>query len=419
MSNAAKKPRLVPNVTVGERGRLSVSEIRTQAMNDPKGFMQKINAAIDKGELTLQSIGNLMGLLQAVGDVQVPVVIGIADGAGGVYERAVMASAFPLLTGGLAVKGIQDAYEAVPSIGQDLVTDFEDNKKVTTMAAIHALGRNGPAGVKEGDPFPEVTASEEKVEIRNKRDGLKLSLTMEAIEENDIADFASRVNKTGEIAADIIEELTLDRICDRNGSAASASAPYAYRPNGAGASLFSTTASTPGTRAPNGTRLINTALVDESDLEAGRSLLSSMRNERGKRIQNWSNGETICLVPDALTGVASKLLNSELVPGVENEQNNWGPRGSYRPVLKSSPKLDDISTSAWYMGRPKRQFKRKWKLRFEYTTLEGNTQAFLDRRIAFQARIAWDCEVGAVDYVYWVQCLAGSVAASAPAAASA
>jgi hypothetical protein len=99
------------------------------------------------------------------------------------------------------------------------------------------------------------------------------------------------------------------------------------------------------------------------------------------------------------------------VPGVENEVSNWGPRGKWRITPErviSSPKLDDLSASAWYYGAPKRQFVRKWKLRMEYVTLGANTEEYLKRRVAFQARIAWDVEVGARDYVYWVQSLAAT-----------
>jgi len=72
--------------------------------------------------------------------------------------------------------------------------------------------------------------------------------------------------------------------------------------------------------------------------------------------------------------------------------------------------MDDLSTSAWYVGAFKRQFKRKWKLRFEYVTLGQDTQAYLNSRIAFQARIAWDVEIGSTDYVFCVQSLSGTTA---------
>jgi len=90
-------------------------------------------------------------------------------------------------------------------------------------------------------------------------------------------------------------------------------------------------------------------------------------------------------------------------------KNAW-PTASRTAWVVSSPKLDDYSTSAWYLGMFPRQFRRKWKLRAEYVTLGQDTESYLRSRIAFQMRVAWDCEIGAVDYVYVVQCLSGTTA---------
>jgi len=90
--------------------------------------------------------------------------------------------------------------------------------------------------------------------------------------------------------------------------------------------------------------------------------------------------------------------------------NNWGPRGQWRPRLLSSPKLDDLSTTVWYFGWFQKQFIRKWKLRYETVTLGTNTESYLRSRLGFQARIAWDCEIGAVDYVYVMQNLSATTA---------
>ena len=389
------------HVTVGAASYLSPAEIRAVAKADPAGFMDKMTAAIERGDLTLDRF-RMRDMFHALVDLQVQAHMPVAG-----VVRAITTGAFPLLTGGLVVKALNAAYESVPTIGQDLVTDMEDNKKVTTIAAIHSLDK-GQDEVREMEEFPEIGADEEKVEIRHKRNGRKLSISAEAIEENEIANVVSRVNALGLIANDWIEEQTLERVTDKHGSnTTSAKEPYVYRPGGAGTALYSATANTPGTRAPSGTRVNSNALVDEDDLENARTVLAAMKNNRGKRI-NIPVSACQLLVPDALVGYASKILNSEYVPGVENEVSNWGPRGRYRPALVSSAKLDDISTSAWYLGAFKRQFTRKWKLRMEYVTMAGTTQEFLDRRVAFQARIAWDVEIGATDYVYVVQCLDGT-----------
>jgi hypothetical protein len=402
MPNEQKKKKAFSlGVTVGERGRLSPAEIRQIAESDPAAFMDKVNRAIESGDLSLQTF-RAKDMARALLDVQVPAHVDVLG-----EQRAITTGAFPLLTGGLVVAALNAAYESVPTIGDQLVTEMEDNKKVTSVAAVHTLDKDTDV-VKEGDPFPEIGASEEKAEIRSNRNGRRLTITAETIEENDVADIVDRVNALGEIAATWVEEQTLARVTDKHGSNTTlAAAPYAYRPSGAGTALFSASANTPGARAPSGTRVTNNALVDETSLENARTVLAAMLDGRGKRIGLPIN-QSILLVPDALSGVAAKILNSELVPGVENELNNWGPRGQYRPRLLTSSKLDDIATDAWYLGLPQRQFVRKWKLRMEYVTMSGSTQEYLERRIAFQSRIAWDVEIGARDYIGWIQNLAST-----------
>lgn len=404
MEATQTKKKLIPtNITVGRRGQPSLGDLRELARSHPEEFMRKAQGLIDEGKLRWEHITDLRALYQNFAAVQVPAEVEVMAGV----RAAVMTSSFTLLTGGLTVQAINESYAAVPTIGEELVTELTDNKKVTTVAAITSMDKDTDV-VEEGQPFPEIGAGEETFQIGHKRNGRRLSITAETIEENDVAGFVDKCNALGEIAGEWIEEQTLERICDKHGSnTSSAAEPYVFRPNGAGAALYSSTANTPGTRAPSGTRVDNNALVDNTDLDNARAVLAAMKNSRGKRMSVPVN-QCILLVPDALVGVASKILNSELTPGVENELNSWGPRGMWRPRLLSSPKIDDISTSAWYLGLFRKQFRRKWKLKLEYLTLAGDTQKFLESRIAFQARIAWDVEIGATDYVYVVQNLSGS-----------
>jgi hypothetical protein len=396
------KRQFMPNVTVGGAG-LDMDALRTMAKSDPARFMGRCTELIDKGTLRWDTVPSLQRLFDILGDVQVPAMVNVMGS-----QRSIMASAFPLLTGAMTIAGINAAYEAVPTIGQDLVTDFEDNKKISQWASFTSQDTKVDR-VNEGDPFPEIMAGEEKYEIRSKRNGRRMSVTAEMIEENDVAGIVSRINALGEIANEFIEEQTLSRVCDINGSSTSPAEPYVLRPGGTGVSLYQTD-NDPLTQLPStGNRVTNNALVDTTDLDAARARLAAMTNSRGKRIAIPISRCTL-LVPDALAGIAAKSLNSELEPGVENEINNWGPRGRYRPRLMSSPKMDDLSTTAWYLGWFEKQFVRKWKLRFEYVTMSGDTMEFLRTRLAFSARIAWDCEVGATEYVYVVQNLSGTTA---------
>lgn len=396
------KKRITPSVMPGGAPALALASLRLAAQSEPKLFLERCQKLIDGG-LRWQNIDNLRALRDALSDLEVPAYM-IEGG----QARAIMASAFPLLAGGITVAGISDAYDAVPTIGQELVTDTEDARRFSTYANILSEDTNAD-GVKEGDDFPEIGAGEEKYTIGHKRNGRRISITQEMIDENDISGIVQRVDALGEIGGSLIEEQTLRRVCDIDGSAASPAEPYALHPSGAGASLYSATANTPGTRAPSGTRVTNNALVDTSSLEAARRRIASMLDSRGKRIATPVSQCTL-LTPDALAPVALKILGSELEPGVENELNNWGPRGVYRPRFLSSPKVDDLSTTAWYYGNFKKQFKRKWKLRFESVSMAMDMLTYLKSRVAFQGRLAWDCEIGAIDYVYVVQCLPATTA---------
>lgn len=386
---------------ISGRPGVSIYDLRSLAQNEPGAFVGKIETGVNDGHFKLSEMRDLRALYHALADVSVPITIEVAGA-----QRAITASAFPILTGTLAIAAINEAYNAVPAIGGQLVTEMEDSKKITTIAAVHTLDKNIDE-VKETEDFPEIGTDEEKVEIRHKRNGRKLTISAESIEENEIADIVTRINALGEIAGEWVEEQTLERVTDYYGSRSTGIEPFVYRPAGTGTQLYDDTANTPGTRAPSGTRILNNALVDETDLDAARTVLRAMKNARGRRINiPWS--EVYFLVPDAIAGTLMKIINSELVPGIENEVSNWGPRGKYYISLDrvlSTPKLDDLCTSTWYMGAFRRQFKRKWKLRFEYVTLGSDTQAYLNSRIAAQFRIAWDVEIGATDYVFVIQSL--------------
>ncbi len=115
------------------------------------------------------------------------------------------------------------------------------------------------------------------------------------------------------------------------------------------------------------------------------------------------------LVPDNRLERAWNIRNSGFVPGIENQKNMFGPEGLIRPTIKTSPKLDDIDTTAWYLGDFPRQFRLKTKLALEAVSVMQDPREFLISRIAFEARVAWDHEVGAIDYNRVVQNLEGTV----------
>lgn len=369
-----------------------LGDIVSKAKAEPKAFAETIERLTGEGKIRLADV-HLKDAQQALRDVEVEVHVTDQTGR----ERAVMASAFPLLVGGLMVAEINEGLAAAEMIGDQLVTDLEDPKRISIVDRVVTLDTTGDRTDEEKD-FPEIGASEESYELLAKRDGRKLSITQELIEQSDMANIVERVNKLVEIATTKVEKLTLDAVTDRYGSAGSAAEPYVYRPRKTGPASLYTTSTSALTRAPSGTSISGNALASAANLSAARTFLANMRDDKGDR-GVVSLSKTILLVPDALFEKASQILGSLMTPGVMNEFNTWGPSGPFRPQLLSSSRLDDISTTDWFLGDFQAQFRRKWVFRFENVFLSGpDTQRYLDRRIAWQGRIAWNCGVNAVDH---------------------
>jgi hypothetical protein len=401
-----KSPRVVPNVRAP--GFLDLAGLRTEAQANPDRFAKTLEKAVESEGLRLASVTSLRSLYKAFGDVQVKVERVEADG----FTRAIMASAFPVLVGNLMLAEINEALDAIPDVTAELVRDIPTGKKINVFAGVLT---DSPKidRVDEADAFPELGAGQETFTILTKRDGRKVSITKDLIEESNVADLVMRINALAEYMRYSVMRQTLRAVCDVFGSATSPAAPYALTLNNSAASLYSTTANTPGTRAPSGTRVTNNPLSTTASLEAVRTRLNTFLNQHGHKAAIPLSACKL-LVPDALLPTALKLMGSLMEPGVENERNNWGPQGEFRPRPVSTPLLDEISTTAYYLGDFQRQFVRAWKLQMEYVELGENTQAFLDRRVAFQARIGWDVGIGAVDYARVVQSLSGTTAPTAP-----
>lgn len=391
------------NVQVGSRG-LDVAGLRELAKNNPQEFAQRADEIIEAGEFTWTDVADLKGFYRAFADI--PVQAQVAK-QGGEF-RTIDTAAFPLLAGNLSLAGVTAAYEAMPKIGGELVTDMETNKKRATFVNIvHSSKKNLETA--EGEDFPMAGAGQEPYDIVTVRKGLRTAITQELLEENDTPGIMQRLNYLGEKMAKEVEIQTLKSVTDHDGSASSGAEPYALHFDGSGTALFTTVNTTQKRLPSTGNRVTNNALVDVSDLDKARIRLASMTDSEGDRIPlDYAN--LVLLVPDALVGVAAQIRGSQMEPGNINALNNWGPQGAWRPRILTTPFLDALSASAWYLGNFKKQFKRCWKINMENLSL-SDPKTYLTKRVAFESRVAWAVGVGAVDQgVYVVQNLSGTTA---------
>ena len=375
----------------------------------PERFMDEMQELIDSGHLRFQTLRDIRPFWDALSDAPARIFMPTTDGR----KKSIDTTAFPLLIGGMMQAEMVDQYESIELVGDQLVEDMPTSNRVTMLARIDNYDPNSVTEVAEGEPFPEMKSSSEGTLVTTNRNGRKISLTQEVIEENRIPEFIGLINGLTDWALKTVNRGTIEAVIDVTGSGSAPAAPYVYAPKGVGTSLYQTSNSTLKRLGASGNRLQNTALQDVSDLEAARALLDACTDSMGFEIENPVN-DCILLVPGTLGSTARTLRNSILTPSVTNEVNDWGPQGAYQPRVLSTASLNRYSTTAWYLGRFRKQFKRLWRIEMEYMTLGMTTQEYLNRRIGWQGRICFAYGVGAVDYPYVVQALSGTTPPSKP-----
>jgi hypothetical protein len=392
--------------------RLDVPSLRAKAQADPAGFAYAVQDLVDNGDLSLEKLSRgigLKGLYSALKDI--PVHVKVKDPVdGGV--RGVDTGALPIALGGVTLGMMQQTLAGVDSISDQLVMDRESNKPTLTIPGVLLTGSDGEPGYShdEGTPYNLIGPSDEKFEVGERPQGLRMQITEKAVRQDDINAIQTVIEKFTMIPEEDKEEHTLRMVTDHNGSASSGTPPYVLHYNKSDTALYNTTAIN-ATRVPNGTRVQNNALTDYTSLETARAILAGNRNERDKPVSNPVN-EMILLVPDARLSVASRILRSESVPGNVNEQNDWGPSGQFRPRLVSTAWLDaKFSASAWYLGNFQKQFIRKISQQLNFLSISGpGFVDFVRSGVLMEMSYSWDWQIGATSFEYVLQNLSGTTA---------
>lgn len=409
MSKTSNALRVHSNLNVGG-GMADFRGLIDLASKNPERFLEISTELARAGKLRWEDV-DMLALFRATIDVPVKVrayhpVIG---------ERAIDSSLFPLLAGAMTTELMERQDEAVSTIWQDLVTVRDTNKETTHLVRIvnSDMSHTGGKLRREGDPYPMMTAAEERVQVDTIEDGRRVAIGAKLLESNDKAGFMEQVIALRSWAMNRRDVRTLHMVFDVFGSGTGAAAPYVYRPNGTGTALYTTT-TTAHSRAPSGTRVNNNALVDGDNLQAVVDVLANMRDESNYRVSKISGIEV--LVPHALRGTLSKIIKSELTPGIANEVAVFGPRGDYQVTAKSSPKIDDFTTTSYLISRGpfSQQFTLVSRLNMEYVSMAASATDFLRTRLAYEARVADEFEVGARDHNRVVQSLAGTTAITSP-----
>jgi len=389
---------------------LDAPSLRRKAQADPTGMAYALQDLVDSGDLTFDNLGDnlgIRGLYSALKDI--PVTVAVRDPVDG-GRRDITSTLMALTLGGMTIAEMNMELESLDSIADQLVTDRESNKPTLTIPGV-LLQDVASHGHKEDTPYPLVSASDERYDIGERPQGVRMRITEKAVRQDDVGMVTTLARKFARIPELDKEEYTLALVTDFYGSRSSGQEPYVLHLARTATSLYSATADQPGVRASAGTCVQNNSLTGYTALENARVRLMAMRDENDRPVNNSVNN-MILLVPDAVVSLASRLLNSEFIPGenAPNEINDWGPRGRYRPRLLSSNWLDaKFSSSAWYLGDFKRQFVRKISQQLRFLSISG--PGFVDyvrSGVLMEMSYSWDWAVGAVTYDRVVQSLSAT-----------
>lgn len=375
---------------LGVDGAIPVLEWRSLFRNDPNGFERRVTEMLKSGELKVEDFRLQSAFMALEGLTARQLARDPRTGA----LRAITTGAFPILTGAIAVSKLREAYDSVDRISERLTTPFPSTRDTDYVDAI--LSEDPIASVQEGQAYPEGGAVEEYVTVGHDKKGGIISVTDEMVRFDQTGRFLARVNQLGVQAAYAEEKKWIYRMSDDTGL----DAKRPYNPSGSATALYQANNTNKPRLGSSGNKITGNALADYTDLDNCMNLLAAMTDHSGNYIETRA---VDLVVPFALSGVASKILGSELSPGTVNELNPWGPRGQNQPRLTISKILNGLSTTTWYLGDFQRQFYRKVLIPLEtYQMGSGSTEMF-QRDIVAQYKVRFDTEFFADDYVYVIQ----------------
>jgi len=287
-------------------------------------------------------------------------------------EEQVAATAFPVITGELINKKVIDAYLAVETIGDRLVTIVPSKHRTERIPGFEAL--ETVKEVAEGMPYEEVGMIEKYVDINSKKFGEIISITEEAIMEEQTGQILARAARIGEAARFMREKIILDVVQDVNSTSYSNAVLYHDATYGnLGTTAFGT---------------------DGSGLEATRLKLTAMKDEAGRRILV---SKRQLLVPDALLKAASDLVFPGTLPGTAVSVESPFFKRVITELL-SSPLLDDNSITAYYYGDFRRQFWYMAVWPIQVFRQKQDSDAAFERDVYARFKVRLYGGAGAVDH---------------------
>jgi len=305
---------------------------------------------------------------------------------------------FQKATGELISKRVIQAYDGVPTIGDQLTTNYPTKFKKEDFVGFEAIGDIDT--VVEGAVYGETGFGETYVGTDPAlKKGVIIALTEETIFMDQTGQIVLRCNQVGQAAARTKEKAILTALTDDD------TTNYIYKPQGAAEVLYRTAA---GTNSTTVNLVQSNALVSYTDLNAMLQLFAGMVDSENNRIGMPANLKLI--VPFALAATAHFVTNAVRIQLNEGgyatsgnpesrQSTNW-PMIAGMPVLTSAL-LDGYSTSTYYLGDPAQQFLWRdiWPLQVSRRGADTEDGWFRDIAVQFKVRYYGGCACIADKYV--------------------
>lgn len=302
-----------------------------------------------------------------------------------IFSEAVTASQFSTIVATLLSKIVMDAYTEDSKIGDLLVTKFTSTQETDKVPGGYLEG--GLADVNEHGEYPHIGDVQEKyVEIGHQKRGMIIDVTDEAV----------RFDRTGIVmdrAAQLGRRMARDRELRILNTVQDITSYKAWYPSGSNEDLY---ADALGSATHTYDNLVTDVLADYTDVSALYNLLRLMKDENADPIRI---DPKILLVPVALEITANRIIVNDVLPGGTNNERN--PFANRFKVLASQD-LDAQSSTAWYLGDFKKQFKEKVVIPPQVARRRygDNNEDAWRRDIVASYKVRYDCSYGAVDYCY-------------------
>ncbi len=282
---------------------------------------------------------------------------------------------FPLLLADVANKTMGNSYMVHQSgiskvFKRVTVPDFK-NRNVVSLSEAPALDLVQPGG-----EFKSGAMSDTKEAYAAKTYGRILGITRQAIINDDLGGFTVMSAKMGQMAAEFVAG-QLTALVNSN--------PTLSTGNG-GAAVFSTT---------NGNLVTGTgtgAAINVDNIGIGVKKIRLQKGISGNLALGL--GPRYLVVPAALEQLAKQYTSSSYTPALSSSINPWSP--VIEPIVE--PRLDALSTTAWYLFADPGLFAC-----FEEAWLEGYETPYFQVREGWEVdglefKIRLDMGCGAIEY---------------------